>query len=739
MVRHQPALVHPNSVALVSRLYDYRLMQLRDLSPGGPNVAAYPYHRLPPPHLLLGYQYMHRALNDYFFENRVFMQLGYESPPAQRPRRLFWTCLTDCSYSVNVGAYMRFLDLDNFHDSFQQMHNAVLMDRIASDMAHVHLRGRGVDVARSGDVVGGGGGDLAAAGEDDGDDAAAAATAAARSHLSGSGAAGLQNDILLRAASRDDAVLLEAIRRLRVALCHYLFCYARERFNTENTYRFLPGSDVFGEENWLTLFTDAFAELDTQSLLRQAALDPRDHHAEEPAETMARCFVSTLATGQDYDAESRGRGGFSGGAIVLRNRRVTDRRGLRPRDRTGRAITASQVRRVRRRAAELDTQSLLRQAALDPRDHHAEEPAETMARCFVSTLATGQDYDAESRGRGGFSGGAIVLRNRRVTDRRGLRPRDRTGRAITASQVRRVRRRAVREFIDRLPRVIRRRRMPRPEPAVEEEEPMVGEGVEEEPVPPPPAAEEEEEETLLDEVIRTVLEAIDALQEELTGAARRHELFRFTNDFYRLLLQTRDADIALVTESFLRKWVLYFFLAEHVASTLYYLYTHFISNREFRRYVDVTTLQVLLVGWDVNAEPVFKRIWSEQSNPATIFETLWSRILRDFLMMVERTGQFEGMDEADQQLFLSDIQYRDRSGDIEEVLKQLNLSEEFIDSIDISFRIKFRGIVAINTNDDITANLRRVLRDREQDIAVARHAAAAAGPALAAPPHRLRR
>ena len=645
MVRHQPALVNPNSVALVSRLYDYRLMQLRDLSPGGPNVAAYPYHRLPPPHLLLGYQYMHRALNDYFFENRVFMQLGYESPPAQRPRRLFWTCLTDCSYSVNVGAYMRFLDLDNFHDSFQQMHNAVLMDRIASDMAHVHLRGRGVDVARSGDVVGGGD-DLAAVavGEDDGDDAAAAA-AAARSHLSGSGAAGLQNDILLRAASRDDAVLLEAIRRLRVALCHYLFCYARERFNTENTYRFLPGSDVFGEENWLTLFTDAFAELDTQSLLRQAALDPRDHHAEEPAETMARCFVSTLATGQDYDAESRGRGGFSGGAIVLRNRRVTDRRGLRPRDRTGRAITASQVRRVRRRA--------------------------------------------------------------------------------------------VREFIDRLPRVIRRRRVSRPEPAVEEEEPMV-EGEEEEPVPPPPA-EEEEEETLLDEVIRTVLEAIDALQEELTGAARRHELFRFTNDFYRLLLQTRDADIALVTESFLRKWVLYFFLAEHVASTLYYLYTHFISNREFRRYVDVTTLQVLLVGWDVNAEPVFKRIWSEQSNPATIFETLWSRILRDFLMMVERTGQFEGMDEADQQLFLSDIQYRDRSGDIEEVLKQLNLSEEFIDSIDISFRIKFRGIVAINTNDDITANLRRVLRDREQEIAVARHAAAAAaGPALAAPPQRLR-
>ncbi|QJP03672.1 terminal protein precursor [Aviadenovirus cerasi] len=634
-VSDQPALVHPRSVFLVSRLYDYRLMQLRDLTPDGPNVAAQPYNGLPPPHLLLGYQYMHRALNDYFFENRVFMQLGYDSSPTtQQTRRLFWTCLTDCSYSVNVGQYMRFLDLDNFHDTFQQMHNAVLMDRIAADMAHVHLRGRGIDVARSGDVV------RAASADADAADAAERAQ-----YLSGSGAGGLQDDILMRTASRHDADLLEAIRHLRVALCHYLFCYAHDLFNTENTYRFLPGSDVFAEENWLTLFAEAFAELDTQELIRQAAPDPRDRSGrrdEEPAETMARCFVSTLASRPDTDAAAAAAAAAENASILV--------------------------------------------------------------------------------------GGAIVLRNRRVTDRTGLRPRDRHGRAITASQARRIRRRAVREFVDRLPRVTRRRirrRQETPAPpgaAPPEEEPRWGEDEEDE-------EEEEraeksaasEEETLLDEVIRTALEAIDALQDELTGPARRHELFRFANDFYRLLLRTRDSDVALVTESFLRKWVLYFFVAEHIASTLYYLYSHFIANREFRRYVDVTTLQVLIVGWDVNAQQVFKRIWSEQSNPATIFETLWNRILRDFLMMVERTGQFEGMDEADQQLFLSDIQYRDRSGDIEEVLKQLNLSEELIDSIDISFRIKFRGIVAISTNERITDNLRRVLRHREQDIAIARH------------------
>lgn len=615
MVRNEPALVVPRVVYLVSYLYDYRLMQLRDMSPGSANVQGSPYDGLPPPHLLLGYQYLHRTLNDYMFDNRVFMQLGYENPPAQRPRRLFWTCMTDCSYSVNVGEYMRFLDLENFHDSFQQMHNAVLMDRVVADMGRVHLRGRGVDVARDGRAY-------------------AAEDGSRHSHLSGRGADGLQMDVVARVSSAVDADVLEAMRRLRVALCHYLFCYAYDLFDTENTYRFLPGSEIFGEDNWLDLFVEAFADLDTQRLITSAARNPGAGVGTSPAETMARCLLNTLVA-----------------------------------------------------------------------------PA-------VASSGEGAD---------GLRGGALQLRNRRITDRTGLRPRDRQGRAITAADLRRGRRRVVQRFVDRLPRRTRRRRRPEavapsppPAPAMppldefDEMEEEFPPEVEEEEQPP-----EEEEEDLLEEVLRTVLEAIDALHQELSGTARRHDLFLFVNDFYRLLLISRET--GMLSESFLRKWVLYFFLAEHIASTLYYLYSHFVANREFRRYVDVTTLQVLLTGWDINAQQIFRRIWSEQSNPATIFETLWGRILRDFLMMVERTGQFEGMDEADQQLFLSDIQYRDRSGDIEEVLKQLNLSEELIDSIDISFRIKCRGIVAIATNERILFQLRRILRLRRQQMEEEEH------------------
>lgn len=629
LVRNEPALVHPRSVFLVSRLYDYRVAQLRDLAPGSPNVAAAPYNGLPPPHLLLGYQYVYRTLNDYMFENRVFMQIGFDSPPIQRPRRLFWTCLTDCSYSVNVGDYVRFLDLQNFHGTFQQMHNAVLMDRVAADLQRAHLRGRGVDLGADGRLLPPPPPPPHHRQPLDGE---------RHGYLTGAGAAGLREDVLLRTGSADDALLLGAIRNLRVALCHFLFCYARDAFVTESAYRFLPGSDVYDDEDWLSLFTDAFANLDTQELVRRAQREERMPWInDDPVETMAKCFLSTLAA--------------------------------------------------------------------DARDASADLPE--------------------------IAGGAYRLRNRTVSDRPGLRPRDRYGRAVTAEQMRRQRRRVVRRFVDRLP--VRRRRRRRARPA----EAAVAEAAEEErPGPsrallPPevlleeiaPGAgreeeEEEEEEGLLGEVLRAAVEAIGALQDELSGPARRHELFQFAAAFYRLLIRARE--LGMVTESFLRKWVLYFFLCEHVASTLYYLYSHFVANREFRRYVDVTTVQVLITGWDVNAEQVFRRIWSEQSNPAHVFETLWERVLRDCLMMVERTGQFEGMDEADQQIFLSDIQYRDRSGDVEEVLRQLNLSEELIDSVDISFRLKYRGIVAITTNRRIVDNLHRILRDRQHDREIQR-------------------
>lgn len=591
LVREEPALVHPRSVFLVSRIYDYRLMQLRDLSPNSPNVQQAPYNKLPPPHLLLGYQYMHRTLNDYLFENRVFMQIGFDRSHLQRPGRLYWTCLTDCSYSVNVGEYMRFLDLDNFHGTFQQMHNAVLMDRVAADMGRVHFRGRGYDVGRAGEVL-------------------PPMEVGNHGFLTGGGASGLQDATVLRMSSAADAQILAAIRQLRVALCHYVFCMHYERFDRENMYRFLPCSDVYRLENWLSLFVDAFGHLNTADLVRSVE-------------------------GQQQDL--------------------------------------------------------------------LEEPANVMARCFLSTLAGNVEPPPSIRG------GAMQLRNRRVPNRPGLRSRDRTGRAITASQVRRRRRRDVQRFVDRLPVATRRRRQRPPSPVPEEVEDFE---FEEEPEEEEEEEEEEDpREAFFREVVNTVLEAISALQDELSGAARRHEIFQFATRFYQLLLEAKDA--GMVTESFLRKWVLYFFLCEHIASTLYYMYSHYINNREFRRYVDINTLQVLIVGWDVNAQQIFRRIWSEQSNPAAIIETIWERILRDCLMMVERTGQFEGMDEADQQIFLSDIQYRDKSGDIEEVLRQLNLSEELIDSIDISFRVKFKGIVAIATNQHIKRNLRQVLQNRQ--------------------------
>ncbi|ALF39436.1 pTP [Duck adenovirus 3] len=568
-VRHEPRQIDPRTVYRVSRVYDYRVMQLVDMAPGSNNVRREPYNGLPAPHLLIGYQYMHKVLNDYYFENRVFMQLGFSRTYGPSQPRLYWTCLTDCSYSVDVGRYMQFLDLDNFNETFEQMHNSVLMDRISADMGN--LAGRGDPYQQ--DIV---------------------------TTLTGRGAAGLSTDTAVRIASRDDANILSAIRQLRVALTHYLFSWYFDCYENEHQIRFLPFGDVFTRENWLQELVDSYGSVDTRRLVD---------------------------------------------AVVSR--------GFSPSD-----------------------------------------AAEIMSKCLMSTLIETQNPAAE----GPLRGGAIQLRNRRVPSREGLRPRGPRGRAITTSQLSRRRRRTAQVFVDRLPQRRRRRTA-----AAAEQPPAEMEEDQYEPEPGEVVADEEED--FLDEVFRTVLAAINALRDELSPASRRHQMFQFGNDFYRLLVTSRDGGI--VTDSFLRKWVLYFFLSEHVASTLYYLYVKFMMNRNFTRFVTIETLQVLLTGWDVHARQVFKRIWSEQNAP-NMFEALWSRVLLDFLMMVERTGQFAGMDEADQQLFLSDIQYRDKSGDIDDVLNQLNLSEELIESIDISFRIKFKGVTAISTNQRIQARLREV-------------------------------
>nr|QQD36934.1 pTP [Pacific black duck aviadenovirus] len=576
-IRHERRQIDPREVYLVSRSYDYRMMQLIDMTPGSPNLNREPYDGLPAPHLMIGYQYMHKALNDYYFDNRVFMQLGFTRTYGSRQPRLYWTCLTDCSYTVDVGRYMQFLDLDNFNETFEQMHNSVLMDRIAADMGQLRGRGFDTDDPSQQDIV---------------------------TTLSGSGASGLTEDTAMRLSSKHDANLLAAIRRLRVALTNYIFCWYYDRFNTQSEYRYIPFSEVFLDENWLTDFVEVFGDLDARQLVEEVSLQTDPSRASEVAETMAKSLMSTLV--------------------------------------------------------------------------EAHNPISL----------------------GPLKGGAIQLRNRRITSRQGLRPRDPTGRAITSSTLRQMRRRVTSRFRDRLPNVTRRTRYTPIREDVEiypENEFLSEMDTDEENF-------EDSSENFIEEVVETVLGAIRSLREELSPTSRRHQLFQFGNEFYRLLLDSKNSGI--VTDSFLRKWVLYFFLSEHIASTLYYCYVKFHSNKNFTKFVSIETLQVLITGWDVHARQVFKRIWSEQ-NANDMFEKIWSRILLDFTMMVEKTGQFAGMDEADQHLFLSDIQYRDKSGDIDDVLNQLNLSEELIENIDISFRIKFKGITAISTNKRIQANLRR--------------------------------
>lgn len=58
-------------------VYHYHRLMLEDLAPGAPATLRWPLYREPPPHFLVGYQYLVRTCNDYVFESRAYSRLRY--------------------------------------------------------------------------------------------------------------------------------------------------------------------------------------------------------------------------------------------------------------------------------------------------------------------------------------------------------------------------------------------------------------------------------------------------------------------------------------------------------------------------------------------------------------------------------------------------------------------------------------------------------------------------------------
>lgn len=307
-------------------------------------------------------------------------------------------------------------------------------------------------------------------------------------------------------------------------------------------------------------------------------------------------------------------------------------------------------------------------------------PTPQLIRCIVSALSLPNGDPPHYRE---MTGGVFTLR-----------PRER-GRAVTET-MRRRRGEMIERFVDRLPVRRRRRRAPPPPPPPEEE-------IEEEVV----MEEEEEEEAPGDferEVRATIAELIRLLEDELTVSARNAQFFNFAVDFYESM--ERLEAIGDISEMPLRRWIMYFFVTEHIATTLNYLFQRLRNYAVFARHVELNLAQVVMRARDADGDVVYSRVWNESGLGA--FSQLMGRISNDLAATVERAGRGDLQEEEIEQ-FMSEIAYQDNSGDVQEILRQAAVNDAEIDSVELSFRFKVTGPVVFTQRRQIQDVNRRVV------------------------------
>lgn len=263
-----------------------------------------------------------------------------------------------------------------------------------------------------------------------------------------------------------------------------------------------------------------------------------------------------------------------------------------------------------------------------------------------------------------------------------LRPRE-GGRAVTET-MRRMRGEIIERFVDRLPVRTRRRREPRMSPVAE--------------------VEQEEEHTFGQEVRQTIAGIIQLLEEEISMSARDTDFFNFAVRFYEVM--TRLDTLGEITEGAIRRWVMYFFVAEHIASTLNYLHRSFINSASFTRHAEILLAQVVMRGRDEAGNVIYNRVWTE--NGMEGFINLMRRISVDLAGTIERAGQAE-LNEEEIEQFMTDIAFHENSGDVQEILNQLSVDDATIDSMELSFRFKVLGPVIFSQKREIQNINRRVV------------------------------
>lgn len=688
------------------RVYNYSLLMLADLGPRQPAVRGWPCYLWPPPQLMVGYPYLIRVCNDYTFDQRTFSRLGFRDRRTRQSRTLDWNCLASCSYAINIGAYLRFLDIDNFEETLADIQQSLLSDRIVADLQLADpLRGVGLWRLPGDEPAE----DLAGAGGGAPTPSLQAMLHRRYRHLQNCGPEvwGLCQRTAAAVADPQDLELeptappqdiLGTIRRLRSAYFRFILRHQQRRQRRRRP----------------TTTTDDYGDPPTA---QQAFLNFLPHRHDPPSRPNAP--EDSPWTSQDWLQRF-----VEAFAVPLSDDPML--------------FSNSSSRRGASATTSADSAGSKQNTLMT-------------IEAVIDALSLPHRLPRDQQQRGEELGGGAVQ----------LRPRV-NGRAVTAA-MRRQRGEVVANFIESLPLRTRRRYRPPPASQVISEEDE-GESL------PPPSQEEEEEEDMeemeeedeeeddifadmpplegdededwwwiadpaerarrrrllrqqesrwLREVRAAVAEAVRLLQNELIAQMANYDqaFFDFPRDFYAAMRRLQEVDD--VNETTLRRWVVYFFVCEHVAATLNYLHGRLVRQIYAHRHLHIIGAQLVMRAYGADGRLAFTRNWHE-SQQGQSFAGLMLRVARDLSAIVERAG-LARLDDADLRDMLEDIAWRENSGEIQDVLDQVTLNDADIDRIDLSFRIRIQGPVAISSNNSIQSIQRRVIqvtrqrgRDRQQ-------------------------
>lgn len=662
----------------ISNRFNYPITMLQNLEQNSTTTNQPPFNSLPPPHLLLGYQYLMTVMNNYEFHRMITTRINYSESYTNYIKKLHWSTVMEGVQTVDTSYFQMNMD-SSFAEQFNHIQQGILRNRIQNDIRLLENR-RQLNIAGRGIT-----------------DHHFHITKIKNTHLKFNLSEFIRNSLpylssvlisdLNLTKSNDYRKDLHNLTRLIMAITHYLY-FIKSNKNHNEPMLILPCDTV-----WINKFIDKFVNCSIKPTFGGSGLDDSamNDNCDYLQCYLLACSARNITNCNEYLDKV-------GGAMRLRSGTVINAPfRLRPRV-NQRAQTAQTnipfsdydllpvVRRRRdRRPAPYKAPS----SSTSTQDETVEEPPPSYRELFGDDV-TIHGYQSLEEDR---------IRRRQMENLPLEQPDlEQPG----SSRPRPLTRQPIRET------VIDQIQLPRPDTLSIETPPSSFADT-----PIPRYGRDRSGQTVevdFDEILRTLFMGVQNLTNTLPPHISSSHIFNFTTELIDIMLNLRDQD--QLSSVALRRITFYFFLLEHIASTLYYLRTYSTHNSLLNNHVQVQFGQVVLQGFNQGVNTFYRLFHSDHADP---FRDLFNNILdfaRQSILSTINLSEHPNQDEHDQvrddlMRSLGDIEGSERQ---EEIIAAIMNDPRNIEEMRITIKIKINGDVVISQNVDICTNTNAVFR-----------------------------